>query len=300
MLSTDILIGCIDGDGWDCFQLAGELALTVAAPWAKTAMAGAKVAVTTADVAIDVARATERVGDATGAACKTGACKIPGGSCFVAGTLILTAQGERPIEEIEVGDKVWAKDFVTGEDVLRTVDETYVRQVGELFHLTISGSTLTTTREHPFWLDGIGWTEVGHLRAGDVLITPDGKVAIDNIEVEMRAESVYNFRVAVDHNYYAIAGNVPVLVHNADYPPVQMLHPVSSLSKDSVDGLGRLGTDEIVASLAPGARNPLLVKPNGTIMDGNTRVYVPQQRGFDVDSLPRTMHESAVIDGWFD
>ncbi|MEK8225027.1 hypothetical protein NKG05_00990 [Oerskovia sp. M15] len=89
VLSTDVLIGCIDGNGWNCFQLAAELALTIAAPWAKTAMAGAKVAVTTVDVAIDVSRATERVGGAVRTA--AGHAPSPGLRLF----LWLTGLGRR-------------------------------------------------------------------------------------------------------------------------------------------------------------------------------------------------------------
>jgi hypothetical protein len=32
------------------------------------------------------------------------------------------------------------------------------------------------------------------------------------------------------------------------------------------------------------------VKPDGTILDGNTRIWVLRQRGYDVDSLPRVTY----------
>ena len=41
--------------------------------------------------------------------------------CFTAGTLIKTEHGYKGIEEIEVGDKVWAYDEETGEKALKTV-----------------------------------------------------------------------------------------------------------------------------------------------------------------------------------
>lgn len=49
-------------------------------------------------------------------------------------------------------------------------------------------------------------------------------------------------------------------------------------------------TEVIVAPLQPGTRMPLTVKPDGTILDGNTRVWVLRQRGYDVDSLPRVTY----------
>lgn len=162
-----------------------------------------------------------QIASATGVAANNGARAaddLP--TCFVAGTLVLTEDGPRPIEEIEVGDRVWSKDLATGENVLRVVDKTFVRHADQLVHLTIDGDTLTTTGEHPFWVDGRGWVNAGDLKPGDVLVTPDGVATLDRKLVEQRGETVYNFRVPGLHDYYAIAGGTPVLVHNADYSGV--------------------------------------------------------------------------------
>ena len=40
-------------------------------------------------------------------------------------------------------------------------------------------------------------------------------------------------------------------------------------------------------SLAPGERESLKVKTDGTVMDGNTRAKVLEERGYDVNGLPR-------------
>jgi hypothetical protein len=45
-------------------------------------------------------------------------------------------------------------------------------------------------------------------------------------------------------------------------------------------------TQEIIDSLAPGAKNPLTVTQDGAIMDGNSRVTVLMERGIDVNRLP--------------
>jgi hypothetical protein len=49
-----------------------------------------------------------------------------------------------------------------------------------------------------------------------------------------------------------------------------------------------MSTDDIVKSLAPKSSEPLTVKPDGRILDGNTRIKVLQERGYDINSLPRT------------
>ncbi|MGI5190734.1 polymorphic toxin-type HINT domain-containing protein [Promicromonospora sp. CA-289599] len=162
------------------------------------------------------AKQSDEVADAAGM-CKGGMCDVPFGTCFVAGTLILTEDGLKPIEEIQVGDKVWAKDLDTGENELRTVDKTFVRQAPELLSLTIAASVLTTTEDHPFWVEGKGWTRAGDMAIGDVLVTPDGTVTLDAVRPEHSPAIVYNFRVPGVHTYYALAGSTPVLVHNANY-----------------------------------------------------------------------------------
>jgi hypothetical protein len=48
-------------------------------------------------------------------------------------------------------------------------------------------------------------------------------------------------------------------------------------------------TRDIVNSLQPNAPDPLTVRPDGTVLDGNTRLLILQQRGYDVNSLPRTI-----------
>ncbi len=46
-------------------------------------------------------------------------------------------------------------------------------------------------------------------------------------------------------------------------------------------------TQVIVDSLKPGNIASLKVKPDGRIMDGNTRIKVLEKREYDINSLPR-------------
>ncbi|WP_253871475.1 polymorphic toxin-type HINT domain-containing protein [Promicromonospora umidemergens] len=139
------------------------------------------------------------------------------GTCFVAGTLVRTSDGEKPIEDIRVGDKVWARNLDTVVDELHLVEETFVRSTAELFHLTIGGTVVTTTAEHPFMVAGQGWTDAAFLKEGDTLVTSEGTVTLDGIDVEAREETVYNFHVEMHRNYYVYAGGTAVLVHNAGH-----------------------------------------------------------------------------------
>lgn len=66
------------------------------------------------------------------------------------------------------------------------------------------------------------------------------------------------------------------------------------MSKATLVGLRKLDTDAIVRSLRPGAGNveQLTVKVDGTVMQGNHRVQVLMERGYDVNKLPRVNYKS--------
>jgi hypothetical protein len=145
-------------------------------------------------------------------------CNVGFGTCFTAGTLVRTPDGDRAIETLRVGDKVYCVDQTTAAELVETVEETFVRTTTTLFHLTIGGSTVTTTAEHPFMVTGMGWVQAGVPRPGDLLTTPDGTVTLDDVRTETVGEqdavTVYNIHVRAFHTYYVLAGDHPVLVHN--------------------------------------------------------------------------------------
>jgi hypothetical protein len=74
-------------------------------------------------------------------------------------------------------------------------------------------------------------------------------------------------------------------------PPLRLIHEPSAMRPSSVAFWSRRSTSELVASLAPGATSPLIVAADGTVLDGNTRVWVLRARGFPVDALPRSRYE---------
>ena len=75
-------------------------------------------------------------------------------------------------------------------------------------------------------------------------------------------------------------------------PPLRRLHSDETITgagnRASLESVQRMSTRDIIKSLRPGSSKPLRVKSDGTIMDGNTRVYVLEKRGVDVNTLPRT------------
>ena len=135
-------------------------------------------------------------------------------NCFVAGTMVEAAGGERSIGEIEVGDKVWARDLDTGKNALRTVTGLFDKHADQVVTMPVAGGAkVTVTEEHPFYVAGLGWVMSGDLKVGDHLAQRDGgSTTITAIAVSAADVTVYNFTVEGDHNYYVTEAQL--LVHN--------------------------------------------------------------------------------------
>ncbi|WP_107501039.1 RHS repeat-associated core domain-containing protein, partial [Streptomyces thermovulgaris] len=104
---------------------------------------------------------------------------------FTPGTKVLMADGStKPIEDVEIGDKVLATDPKTGETAVETVTaEIKGEGVKHLVEVTIDidghqGSetaTVTATDGHPFWVPELGeWIDATDLKAGQWLKTSAG------------------------------------------------------------------------------------------------------------------------------
>ena len=139
--------------------------------------------------------------------------------CFVAGTLVLTANGLIAIESIKQGDLVYAADEDTLEVSLQPVLETYIRETANLVHITINGENIISTFDHPYFVKGKGFVSAEKLWIGAELVDNNGNTfCIEQIyreTLENQSKPVYNFKVDKWHTYFV--GSIPVLVHNANY-----------------------------------------------------------------------------------
>ena len=136
-------------------------------------------------------------------------------SCFTGDTLVAVEDGYKQIEEIEVGDKVWAYNYETGETELKEVKEVYVHEVNQILHLSTSDGAIKTTSNHPFYVPEKGWIAAGDLTVGDAILQLDGTTAVVLFsEIEYLSENirVYNLEVEDYHTYFV--GEAGALVHN--------------------------------------------------------------------------------------
>jgi superfamily II DNA or RNA helicase len=108
--------------------------------------------------------------------------------CFVAGTLVATPQGRRPIEQLQAGDKVLTSDGVMC--INRLVRNT-TKQIVEV--KLGNGKTIRCTPEHPFFTDA-GWVCAKNLKgrrliSGLELSCLRAGIPLSAIPVHMGAEA---------------------------------------------------------------------------------------------------------------
>lgn len=169
-------------------------------------------------------------------------CAVTGKGCFVAGTIVATIYGGKAIETIEIGDKVLATDPETGETSYKEVLKTYTYVKDTLVYIEANGEIIETTKEHPFWVEGQGWTKAKFLNEGDSLRNSDGdSVIIDKVEVVPLPENqytiVYNLEVADFHTYY-VSGDM-ILVHNVCEEFVRYCSKAEAEAMQKANGLVR-------------------------------------------------------------
>ncbi|MBX3193032.1 MAG: Hint domain-containing protein [Labilithrix sp.] len=150
--------------------------------------------------------------------CTAGVCT--GGSCFIAGTKVVTPDGPRAIEELSAGDVVVARDPETGETAPRRVARTFVTRDREVVQIDVerdgARDRLVATPEHPFFVEGRGFRRVGDLAPGDVVRATTGTARVVALASLPDRVTVYNFEVESAHTYFV--GASEVWVHNQCTP----------------------------------------------------------------------------------
>lgn len=88
-------------------------------------------------------------------------------TCFVAGTMIMTIDGQRPIETIKVGDLVLTRDgFYPVKASALTNENATLMEV-----LFSNGQRLIATPDHPIYVRGSGFTRLDALVYGIIVLT---------------------------------------------------------------------------------------------------------------------------------
>jgi len=178
---------------------------------AKAGAKGAKGGIKLAKGALEpfaeqLAKKSDEIAEATGKVCVK--------ACFPAGTPIAVKEGYKNIEDIKVGDLVWAYNEETGKSDLKPVVNTVQNEADATVKITLKDEIIESTVEHPFYTRD-GWKDAADLTTEDEIKTKDGTWNyIKKIVFEYQRKKVYNFEVKDWHTYFV--GTWRWLVHNAN------------------------------------------------------------------------------------
>ncbi|WP_431728055.1 polymorphic toxin-type HINT domain-containing protein [Verrucosispora sp. TAA-831] len=223
-----------------------------------------------------------------------------GSNSFIGGTHVLMADGStKPIEDVRVGDLVLAADPESGETGKRLVTHVINSQgPKELVEISVAvgpqaenTDEIVATGNHPFWVEKLRrWVDAKDLRPSDLLKTSDGTfVQIAGLRIWNQHDSVHNLTVEGVHTYYVLAGDRPVLVHNAQtgckvgsdgwpVPTMDNCHACAKKIKEQIGGdIHRIEDAYGAPSLGPSKHDPngrwthhYAVVKDGRVYDGFT------------------------------
>ncbi|WP_162542163.1 SdrD B-like domain-containing protein [Gemmata obscuriglobus] len=175
--------------------------------------------------------------------------------CFASGTPMRTPGGWCNIENLRVGDFVLSRDEFSPEGDIepKEIEEVFVRE-GLICVLTVLGQTIRSTDEHPFFVEGKGWTPLNQIHEGERIWTEaSGWATVDAVKSTNQWETVYNFRVADHHTYFVGCDEwgFSVWAHNIGCTPEMVTEATRDvLSTASFRGRGRLRADVVEAMRA--------------------------------------------------
>ena len=139
--------------------------------------------------------------------------------CFAEGTLVETcASGAQPIETIREGDEVLSENEASGMIECARVSRTFERFASDVAEISFAteaapDETFAATLDHPFWIEGRGWTAVRDLKPGDVGSSPmHRQVTVTRGPAAVSGRQVYNLEVTGTHTYFV--GATQILAHN--------------------------------------------------------------------------------------
>ena len=139
-------------------------------------------------------------------------------NCFVAGTLVHTSKGLKPIEQIKVGDWVASKDDKTGKTAYKPVTQLFNHQDKVIINLVFvdengEETQIQATPAHPFMLANGQWANAGDLLPNDQIQTRNTQLLrLKSVATDANLHDTFNFEVAEYHTYFV--GENGLWVHN--------------------------------------------------------------------------------------
>ena len=196
---------------------------------------------------------------------------------FKGTTPVVMADGTtKAISKVKVGDKV--SNNLPGADPgtknqTHTVTAIHVTYTDTDFtNVTINTpdgpATITGTAHHPYWDQTTrAWTDADQLRPGDRVETSNADLALVLATHDFTSHSIVTYNLTVDglHTYYVVAGDTPVLVHNAPLPCYAkgVAGELRGVQELQDKGYTIIGTQISVKTAAANVRIDIVAERNG-------------------------------------
>ena len=142
--------------------------------------------------------------------------------CFAEDTLVSTANGLVPIQNISKGDLVYSYDSITNTTALLPVNNVSVSSSISMYNFTFEDQTkVSSTFNHKWFVVGKGWLPAEYICENDKVLTLEGQtLSISEIENEILDKPIATYNLDVGnpdsenfHTFYV--GESQILVHNS-------------------------------------------------------------------------------------
>lgn len=134
-----------------------------------------------------------------------------GSGCFLPGTTVRTATGERSIETLQPGDLVLSMTPDGKEQFVPVVRKYKVLRIG--YYLI--NDSVAVTGDHPFFCDG-DWRDVAEIKVGEEIMGYRGSsIVVNTIAFVDKGVRVHNIEVLDPHVFFA----ANYMVHNKGPDP---------------------------------------------------------------------------------
>lgn len=160
-----------------------------------------------------------------------------GAGCFVAGTLVLTSKGYKPIENVAIGELVASLNESTKQveykEVVNTLRLTATQTVTADFY---NGKTITCTLDHEFYINGefMPIFDIATRRCAWRLSGPTYGIATEisgvkefTVNISSRLTNVFDLTVKDNHNYLITEDNI--IVHNCGKSMAALMEPLRNI-----------------------------------------------------------------------
>lgn len=216
--------------------------------------------------------------------------------CFAAGTPVLTPEGEKPIEQLQAGDPVLSRNENNVHGKVRSKQiEGVHRGLAKCLEVGVGGKSIRVTAEHPFFVQGKGWTPAERLRVGDQLSTDlSSWKEVENIREVDKPEPVFNLSITDDRTYFvgSRSWGFAVWTHNLYGSGFYAERPFHFLIRDNVTSttlfMGRISDpSQLDNKLKPAIKSRVVGDSNGDGRFDSTDLVLAFQAGKYEDEIPR-------------